>query len=177
MIDPIFFDTDCISAFLWVDEQSLLEKIYPGRIVIPQEVYDELDKPNIQHLKARVDKLISAGSAKIMSMDITSTEFALYRQLTTRSNKYEKIIGSGEAASISLVKEYNGILGSNNLRDILFYVEKFSLRHITTGDILIEALDLNLITEKQGNLIWADMLKRKRKLGAPSFTEYMKKKG
>ncbi len=73
---------------------------------------------------------------------------------------------------IALAKEYNGILGSNNLRDVLFYVKKFSLKHITTGDILVEVFDSNLITEAQGNLIWDEMLKRKRKIGASSFTEY-----
>lgn len=176
MTDSIFFDTDCISAFLWVNEQSLLEKMYPGKIVIPKEVYDELDKPNISHLKARLDQLISNGSGEIMSMDITSPEFELYRKLTSISNTNMKVIGSGEAASISLAKKYNGILGSNNLRDIQFYVEKFSLKHVTTGDILIKAFDLNIITEKQGNLIWTNMLNKRRKLGARSFTDFMKEK-
>lgn len=45
LIDSIFFDTDCISAFLWVKNESLLETMYSGKIVIPKEVYDELNKP------------------------------------------------------------------------------------------------------------------------------------
>ena len=28
LIDSIFFDTDCISAFLWVKNESLLETMY-----------------------------------------------------------------------------------------------------------------------------------------------------
>lgn len=174
MTDAIFFDTDCICAFLWVNNESLLEKMYPGKIVIPKEVYDEIDRPAILHLRARVDQLIANGSAQVMSMDIGTEEYFLYRELTTFSGN-NKVIGSGEAASISLAKKHNGILGSNNLRDVADYINKFSLRHTTTGDLLVEAFNKKLITEQQGNKIWSDMLKKKRKLGANSFTEFLKK--
>lgn len=44
---------------------------------------------------------------------------------------------------------------------------------MTTGDVLVEALEKGIITEAQGNKIWVDMVKRKRKLGADSFSEYL----
>ena len=47
LTEPLFFDTDCISAFLWVDNESILAKLFPGRIVIPKEVYDELSNPKV----------------------------------------------------------------------------------------------------------------------------------
>ncbi|MBD3949901.1 hypothetical protein I4Q36_07715 [Tuanshanicoccus lijuaniae] len=172
MTDSVFFDTDCICAFLWSNEESLLEKMYPGKIVIPKEVYNEIDRPTIPHLKARVDKLIAKGSASIVSMDIRSEEYALYRKLTTYSEG-NRVIGSGEAASISLAKKYNGVLGSNNLKDIGYYINKYSLKHITTGDILVEAYRKRLITEQEGNAIWTSMLNKKRKIGATSFTEFL----
>ena len=40
--NKIFFDTDCLSAFLWVNNESLLPILYPGKIVIPEQVYVEL---------------------------------------------------------------------------------------------------------------------------------------
>lgn len=138
MTDSVFFDTDCICAFLWVNEESLLEKMYHGKIIIPQEVYDEIDRPEIPHLKERVNQLISKGAAEVKNMDITSEEYSLYRELTTFTGD-NKVIGKGEAASISLAKTNNGILGSNNLRDIKQYIDKYALTHITTGDILVEA--------------------------------------
>ena len=170
MTDSLFFDADCICAFLWINEESLLEKMYSGKIVIPKEVYNEIDRPTIPHLKARIDQLIANGSAIVMSMDINSEEYSLYRELTTFSGN--KLIGSGEAASISLAKKHNGVLGSNNLRDVAYYVKKYSLKHVTTGDILVEAFQKGLITEQEGNTIWANMLKKKRKIGANSFTEF-----
>ena len=173
MTNSLFFDTDCICAFLWINEESLLEKMYSGKIVIPKEVYNEIDRPTIPHLKARIDQLIANGSAIVMSMDINSEEYSLYRELTTFSGN--KLIGSGEAASISLAKKHNGVLGSNNLRDVGYYVNKYSLKHVTTGDILVEAFQKGLITEQEGNTIWANMLKKKRKIGANSFTEFFQK--
>lgn len=175
MTDSIFFDTDCICAFLWVKKESLLDKMYTGEIVIPKQVYDEIDKPTIPHLKARIDLLISKGSATVMAIDIGTEEYDLYRRLTTYSKEINnKVIGRGEAASISLAKKYNGILASNNLRDIDQYVREFSLRHVTTGDILIEAYSKKLITEADGNVIWKEMLKKRRKIGAASFSEFLK---
>lgn len=173
MTNSLFFDTDCICAFLWINEESLLEKMYSGKIVIPKEVYNEIDRPTIPHLKARIDQLIANGSAIVMSMDINSEEYSLYRELTTFSGN--KLIGSGEAASISLAKKHNGVLGSNNLRDVGYYVNKYSLKHVTTGDILVKAFQKGLITEQEGNTIWANMLKKKRKIGANSFTEFFQK--
>lgn len=42
LTNSIFFDTDCISDFLWVNNECILEKLYYGKIVIPKEVYNEL---------------------------------------------------------------------------------------------------------------------------------------
>ena len=50
LTDSIFFDTDCIFAFLWINEEILLEKMFPGKIVIPKEVYNEIDRQEIPHL-------------------------------------------------------------------------------------------------------------------------------
>ena len=174
LTDSIFFDTDCICAFLWVNEVCLLEKIVDGKIMIPKPVYDEIDRPSIPHLKRRVDLLLERGSAEIVYLSVDSEEYALYRELTTFSGN-NKVIGRGEAASISLAKTYDGILGSNNLKDVAYYVEKYSLKHMTTGDLLVEAYERGLITEAEGNAIWQAMLNKRRQIGAQSFTEYFER--
>ncbi len=97
----------------------------------------------------------------------------MYHKLTTSPDEGYKIIGPGEAASIALASVHNGVVASNNLKDIALYVKELGLRHITIGDILIEALEKGLITEAEGNAIWASMLAKRRKLGAVSFTEYL----
>lgn len=174
MTDSIFFDTDCICAFSWVHGECLLEKIVEGKIMIPKPVYDEIDRPTIPHLKRRVDLLLERGAAEIVYLSVDSEEYALYRELTTFSGN-NKVIGRGEAASISLAKTYDGILGSNNLKDVAYYVKKYTLEHKTTGDLLVEAYERGMITEAEGNAIWQAMLNKRRQIGAQSFTEYFER--
>lgn len=174
MTEPLFFDTDCLSAFLWINNQSLLAQLYPGRVIIPAQVYAELSIPSIPHLKQRIDVMISSGDARIETIQADTEEYRLYRKLVSKPDPGHVIIGSGEAAAIALAKEQGGILASNNLRDISVYVSEFSLQHMTTGDILKEALDRGLITESIGNQLWLNMLQKRRRLGYHSFSEYLK---
>lgn len=174
MIDSLFFDSDCISAFLWVGEEGILAQLYAGRIVLPKSVYDELSYPRIAHLKARADAMLAAGLARVEGIDIDTEEYRWYYKLTVAPEKGYMMIGKGEAAAIVMAKSRNGIIASNNLKDICFYREAFGLLHRTTGDILAEAFRNKLITEKQGNRIWEKMLARRRKIGADSFSEYLR---
>ena len=114
MTDSLFFDTDCISAFLWVNEQSLLHLLYPGRVAIPKPVYDEISYPSTPHLKQRIDYMMNNRQIILVAINVDSETYALYQKLTTNPDKGHKIIGPGEAASIALAKTYNGIVASNN---------------------------------------------------------------
>ncbi len=173
MTDPLFFDTDCLSAFLWVNNQSLLAMLYPGRIVIPAEVYSELSNPAVKHLRDRIDTMLSKGHAVIESIPTDSPEYRLFIKMSADPDKGHIIIGRGEAAAITLAKSHGGILASNNLRDIAGYVKEFHLEYRTTGAILKEALLAGLITEDSGNQLWQSMLRKRRKLGYDSFSDYL----
>ncbi|MCF0109183.1 MAG: hypothetical protein HUJ57_03685 [Erysipelotrichaceae bacterium] len=175
MIEELFFDTDCLSAFLWVNDTSILEQLYGGRIAIPDKVYGELSNPRVPHLKKRVDRLVEKGAAVIVDIGFATEEFYIYRQLT-KPTKGFKAIGGGEAAAIALTLTHAGILASNNYRDIAFYINKYNLKHIDTGMIMKEALDKGLITEEQGNELWDKMLSYNRKLPNVSFSEYLKER-
>ncbi|WP_041459387.1 hypothetical protein [Aminobacterium colombiense] len=50
MIKKLFFDTGCISSFLWVKEEKILLTLYPERIILPKQVSDELCNPSIPHI-------------------------------------------------------------------------------------------------------------------------------
>lgn len=176
MIEPLFFDTDCLSAFLWVNNQSLLAQLYPGRIIIPAQVYDELSIPSVPHLKSRIDIMLANGEAVIKTILTDTEEYKIYKKLTKTPDPGHLIIGPGEAAAIALAKECGGIVASNNLKDISVYVSEYGLQHKTTGDILKDALDKGLISESDGNRLWQDMLKKRRKLGYNSFSDYLKAK-
>lgn len=173
MTDDYFFDTDCLSAFLWINDTNILEELYGGRIVLPGPVYNELCNPCIPHLKRRADTLVTKGVAIIQEIKLGTDEYFLYDSLVKGVNG-RKQIGKGEAAGIALAKQYKGILASNNYKDIAPYINEYGLRHIDTGSILKEALDKGLITEDDGNTIWQKMLDRNRWLPADSFSEYLK---
>ena len=173
LTESFFFDTDCLSAFLWVGNESILPQLYPGKIVIPKPVYTELDRPSISHLKARVDALVAANLVTIQEIAVGSDEYETYYQLTEEPTRGHKIIGSGEAASLALAKYYGGIVASNNLRDILTYITEFALKYTTTADILVDAYERGFITESQGNTIWSNMLSKRRRIGGASFSDYL----
>lgn len=172
MIDDLFFDTDCLSAFLWVNNTNILHELYGGKIVLPEPVYQELANPSIPHIKQRADNMIRTKDISVKTIELDTEEYKLYMQLV-RGEKGQKRIGRGEAGGIALAKTYHGILASNNYKDIAPYIEKYNLRHIDTGQILTEALQKGLITEKEGNNIWNKMLAKKRKLPANTFSEYL----
>lgn len=108
-----------------------------------------------------------------MDIDTDSPAYDLYISLICPRGTYPKVIGKGEASAIALTHEYDGVLASNNLKDISHFVEEFKLQHITTGDILVEALRKGYISKEVGNKIWEAMLKRRSKLGAESFSAYL----
>ena len=176
MIDMLYFDTDCLSAFLWVGEEGMLTKLYPNRIVIPEPVYVELSRPSVPHLRNATDVLLRTGQVILRNIEIGTEEYTVFYQLTEEPTPGHRIIGKGEAASIALAKTYGGAVASNNLRDINVFIEEYGLGHFTTGDIMVEAYRRNIIGESQGNVIWSRMLSKRRKLGANSFTEYLEAK-
>ena len=55
MTNDMFFDTDCLSSFLWIDDTNIIEALYGGNIVLPDQVYLELSNPRVPHLKMRAD--------------------------------------------------------------------------------------------------------------------------
>lgn len=171
MTDSLFFDNDCLSAFLWVKAENLLVALYPGKLIVPQQVYNEIAV--VPHLKNRLDVQITAGNIITCSIASGSSEEALYNKFAYKPDAGHVIIGKGEAAAIALASANNGIVASNNLKDVAVYVAELELKHTTTADILVEAYKSNIITEDDGNNLWLNMLAKKRKLGAASFSDYL----
>ena len=98
LTETYFFDTDCLSAFLWVREESILARLYAGRIILPAQVYHELQK--VPRLLTRVDMLKNNGYLSVESMVAGSAEYNDYLQMTTSPEAGMRIIGRGEAAGI-----------------------------------------------------------------------------
>ena len=174
--NKIFFDTDCLSSFLWVGREDIVLDLFPNLIVIPDQVYYELSKVNF--LKTKIDKLIKLKKVSIYSIYFGTKEYDLYLEMTNNPNHSitKMIIGKGEASAIALtITNKNSMLASNNLRDIMPYIRYYSIDYILTEDIMIEAFNKDLITETEGNDIWNKMLNKRRRLPYNSFTECLAK--
>lgn len=101
MTDELFFDTDCLSAFLWINDTNILHELYGGRIVLPEPVYQELSNPSIPHIKQRADIMINSKDVSVKTIDTGTEEYKLYVELV-RGKMGQKSIGRGEADGNSI---------------------------------------------------------------------------
>lgn len=165
-----FFDTDCISTFLVVDKVSLITQLYGAKIVIPGVVQRELLEYGNESMANKINNFFAFKIGEVMDIEAGSEDDKLFRQLTSR-RRSDKLIGDGEAACICLAKHYNGFIVSSNLRDVMFYVQKYNLNHLMTGDILTDAVDKNLITMDKASEIWESIKDAGRRIPDWSFDE------
>ncbi len=173
---PIVFDNDCISSFLWIERLDIVNFLFPNQIIIPQSVFNELDKIKSSQYRFVFNDLksqISKGNYKLRNITIPSQEFNEYINLISIKNP--KRIGKGEAAAIVIARALNGTLASNNLRDILPYVGNNKLPYVCTKDILYLSYEKSYISLEEGCKIWDDMKRKKRKLPNYDFKEIVRR--
>lgn len=116
----------------------VLHALYPGRLFIPYETYSEVSR--VPHLKVQTDSMIANHLLQIEHILIDSKTYEIFSTLTTPKTG-QIVIGNGEAACIALAIINDGLLASNNLRDIAYYVRIYNLKLITSSSILESALD------------------------------------
>lgn len=171
----IYFDTDCMSSFLWTSETNLLVQLYSGRMYLPKEVEKELAYPRLPpFFSSNIANLIGNKDLQVISaFDINSEEYSFFFQLTQNG---AKSIGAGEAAALVLARYNDGVIASNNFKDVSSYVREFNLEHLTTGRILKEAHNKGLKSMFDCENIWKILISRRRKLPTKTFAEFLKGK-
>jgi len=163
---PIILDSDLLSSFVWVKRLDILERLYSKRMVVLEEVLEELKR--VPHLASRVRLSIRNGHIKSEAMLADSPE-ALQLAKLLESGRY----GAGEASCMAYLTQHDGILGSNNLSDVKDFCTKNKRRLLTTADVLRQAYKTGHINLDEANKTWTKMLSKKQKLPASSFTEYL----
>ena len=172
MSKDIYFDADFISAFLEVSSLGIPLMILDGNIVIPQNVYNELKKSRKEDFIEQVDRIIKAKIAKVQDIDLYSDTGELYFKFSTLGDGELLPVGKGESAAMALAVSNNGILASNNLKDVMPYVKKYGLEHITTGIVMHNAVESGYITKEYASELWDKMIANGCKLGAQTYEEY-----
>lgn len=171
MINSYYFDTDCLSSFIKVGREDLLIKLFKNEIYIPTIVYNEISK--ISRLQNKVQLMFKNKDAIKIGFEVGSDIYKDFSYLIDYINN-KHYIGYGEAACIALVKNKGGVLVSNNFKDISYYIEKYNLKHLSSGDILKLALNNKLITMTEADNIWRDMINEGDYLPYDSFSEFFK---
>ena len=168
----VYGDTDCLSSFLLLDEVSLLESIL-DEVVIPEAVDQELraDRAppqivkNLEHLKEK--KFI-----RVHDMDVHSAEYQWYDEIRIEYQMNRGFpIGEGEAQAMALAIPNGGILASNNLSDIKYFVDKYRLPLLTSAYMIAASVDNGQISYEDAEFTWQQM-ERNRILMPGSFEDY-----
>lgn len=149
----VVLDADYLSAFFISRGKLLFLDLYQN-LQLPTQVYNELKKPKSSELGflTRLDSLIQSGKIKKVSIDAPSEEIKLYSWLVD-----DEGLGKGEAAALVIAKSCNGILASNNLKDVAKYVEMFGLEHITTARTIKLCEERSIISLEEAEKMWRNM--------------------
>ena len=164
----ILVDSDVISHFIKGERLHMLRQLYQDRLVILDVVRDELMR-GPQQIRTVAENFISFHSVKVLPLPVDNVpcmrEFA--RLLRT--------FGQGESACMAYARFNESIIASCNLKDIHAYCLENSIQYLTTMDILLEALEGQLLSEEEANVFIAQVKSRKSRLPVDTIKEYRKR--
>lgn len=174
MNKPVFYDTDCLECFLFVDASYILEELF-SKIIIPEQVHNELMNDKTPNIVKMNFKKLKGGFIEIKEIQFASQEYTIYKSIEKGFwSETGKVCGSGESATMALAHLNNGIVASNNLSDVEEYIESLNIELITSSMILSKAVKRDIISEDDANRLWNEMLDNGIKLPKNSFTDYFK---
>lgn len=163
---PILLDTDFVSSFAWVDRLDIIEGLYSKRMVVLEEVMEELDR--VRHLADRVCFSVMKGHMRRVDMLSDSPEAGDYVRLHDSGR-----FGSGEAACMAYLLHHDGVLASNNLRDVKAFCAGHGFPLFTTADVLVRACRDGCLGVEDAEVVWQKMLTRRCRLPKATFCEYV----
>ena len=80
MNKPVFYDTDCLECFLFVDAGYILEKLF-SKIIIPEQVYNELMDDNTPDIVKTNFKKLKDGFVETKEIQFASQEYTTYKSI------------------------------------------------------------------------------------------------
>ena len=169
---PVFYDTDCLECFLFVDAGHILEELF-SKIIIPEQVYSEIMAENTPTIVKKNFKNLKNRFVEIKEISFLSQEYTIYNLIKKGLwSKTGKICGSGESAAITLAHLNNGLVASNNLSDVEEYIESLDIELITSSMILSKAVERDIISKENADDLWKGMINKGIKLPKKSFSDY-----
>lgn len=170
-----YFDADCLSSFLAVSKLSIPFLVIDGSVIIPKEVYDEVIAAREEGFREQLESILKSKLAKVEEIKVFSKEGELYFKFHENPDEGFLPVGRGEAAAMALAISNDGVLVSNNLKDVMQYVRSKEISLLTTGMIIHEAIEQNVISKNEATEYWSEMIIHGCKLGAQTYEEYVDK--
>ena len=173
----VFYDTDCLSSFLGIDDWSILEFFF-DEIIIPFGVYDELTSKSMpKYMLQNLQELVDKKFVKIEDIDPFSMDYEIYRDICEEYERKNIVsLGQGEAEAMALVISNDGILASNNFSDIKYFVDKYELCLLSSAYMIAYSVDKEFISKNKAKSIWKEMCKNGIRMPAPNFHNYYRGK-
>lgn len=167
----VFGDTDCLSSFLLTNNWSILECHF-DEIVIPHAVDAELNaKASPVEIVENLKYLKEKNFIRMHDIDMKSSEHQWYDEIRAEYHMNRGFpIGEGEAQVMALAIPNDGILASNNLSDIKYFVDKYNLPLLTSAYIIAASVDKGYISYEDAELIWKQM--ESKRIRMPGSFEY-----
>lgn len=133
----ILLDADVVIHLFRADQLSILQRLFPGRILILDVVFSELN--NIPTIQNSIQNLIHLKIAEQIDFP-TDDKILLAEYLRLKNTR-----GKGESACLAVCRYRNNILASSNLRDTQNYCRDHKIAYLTTLDLLAIAYQKGII--------------------------------
>ncbi len=161
----ILLDSDVVRHFLNGGRIHQLSAIFPNRFVMLDKVKDEMCRS--KGLVTPVTNFLSMFKIPVVSFPMNGDIIKEYARLT-------KMFGEGESACMAVARFQNDFIASSNLKDIKAYCTQYGITYYTTMDILVEALNKKILTEKECDDFITDVKAKGSKLPCNTIQEYLK---
>lgn len=162
----ILLDADVIRHFLSGKQLSKLVSVFPNRFVILDKVKNEL---------CRSKRLIQDVTDFINDNNIPVIVLPKNLDIIREYSILKKSFGEGESACMAVARYDDKYIASSNLRDIKNYCETNSITYYTTMDILLRAVDSEILSEADADYFIYNVKMSGSKLPCNSIKEYQDK--
>lgn len=165
---PLIVDSTVVLNFGKIGKFYILDQLYGSNMIIPTDVKIEVSTDKI--IGPLLEDRIKDGICEeyMINYECNNKEIKDYIELRKR-------FGHGEAACLSISKNWKCTIATDDMRAAKAYCMKNKISLIGTLGILFEAYNRKIISEKEGQDILDDMIKvRKYSSPVSQFNEVIK---
>lgn len=138
----ILLDSDVVRHFLSGRQLAILSSVFPNRFIILDKVKDELCRS--KRLKKDITDFIRDYKIPILPFP---KQIDIIKEYSILKRSY----GEGESACMAVARYDNKYIASSNLKDIKSYCNEHQITYYTTMDILLHAVDKELLSEAEAD--------------------------